>query len=173
MNRSKSLTFLAALAALPLVALTFAACGGGGQSASAARPTTGSGAPATLGVANGNLGRTLVNSQGRTLYLFQKDSGMTSACTGACATNWPPLRVNGKLTEGSGADPALVGTITRSDGKPQVTYNGHPLYLFAGDQKAGDTNGEGVNAFGGSWFALDSAGNQVSGGGSSSGGYGY
>jgi predicted lipoprotein with Yx(FWY)xxD motif len=173
MTRSTSLTSLAGLAALPLVALAFAGCGGGGQSASAAPPTTDNGRPATIGIANGDLGKILVNAQGRTLYLFQKDSGQQSACTGACAVNWPPLRANGKPTEGSGASAALVGTISRSDGKPQITYNGHPLYLFAGDQKAGDTKGEGLNAFGGSWFALDSAGNQVSGGGSSSGGYGY
>jgi hypothetical protein len=56
----------------------------------------------------------------------------------------------------------MVGTTPRSDGKPQVTYNGHPVYLFSGDQSAGDTNGEGVTAFGASWFALSPAGNQVS-----------
>jgi predicted lipoprotein with Yx(FWY)xxD motif len=119
------------------------------------------GRPATVGVRNDNLGTILVNSQGHTLYLFQKDSGTQSACTGACASAWPPLRVNGKPTVGSGADSSLVGTATRSDGKPQVTYNGHCLYLYVNDTNAGDTNGEGLNAFGGSWFALDSAGNQV------------
>jgi hypothetical protein len=55
----------------------------------------------------------------------------------------------------------LVGTTTRADGAQQVIYNGHPLYLFAGDQKAGDTNGQGVNAFGGSWYALTGTGDQV------------
>ena len=63
----------------------------------------------------------------------------------------------------------MIGTTPRSDGKPQVTYNGHPLYLFAEDQNPGDTNGEGLTAFGGSWFAVSPAGNQVTGPASSSG----
>jgi predicted lipoprotein with Yx(FWY)xxD motif len=58
---------------------------------------------------------------------------------------------------------SIVASSARSDGKPQVTYNGHPLYLFSGDQKPGDTNGEGVNAFGGLWYALSSAGDQIVG----------
>ena len=98
------------------------------------------------------------------------DSGTTSACSGACAVNWPPLRVTGKPTIGTGATASLVSTSTRSDGAKQVTYNGHPVYLFKGDKKPGDTNGEGLNAFGGNWYALSPAGNQVSGQPSSSGG---
>lgn len=104
------------------------------------------------------------------LYLFQKDSGTKSACSGACASAWPPLRANGKPTVGTGANASMVGTTKRSDGKPQVTYNSHPVYLYQGDQKAGDTNGQGLTAFGGSWFALSQTGNQVSGQPSSSGG---
>jgi predicted lipoprotein with Yx(FWY)xxD motif len=127
-----------------------------------------------LGVANNSqLGNILVDSQGRTLYLFQKDSGTMSSCTGACAAAWPPLRVNGQPTVGSGANAAMVGTTTRSDGNPQVTYNGHPLYLYSGDQNPGDTNGQGLTAFGGGWFAVSPSGNQVSGQGSNSGGGGY
>ncbi|MDQ1520153.1 MAG: hypothetical protein QOI55_1226, partial [Actinomycetota bacterium] len=104
-----------------------------------------------------------------TVYLFGADKGTKSACSGACAVNWPPLVASGTPTAGSGAKASLVGTSTRSDGKKQVTYNGHPVYLFARDQKAGDTNGQGVNAFGGSWFALTPAGSQASGSGSGSG----
>jgi predicted lipoprotein with Yx(FWY)xxD motif len=169
--RSRSITFLASTAALPLIALTAAACssGGGGASASPTPAKTTTGQPATLGVAKTGLGQVLVDSQGRTLYLFQKDSGTTSACTGACATAWPPLRATGQPTAGSGANASLLGTTQRSDGNPQVTYSGHPVYTFTGDQKAGDTNGQGVNAFGASWFALTSAGNQVSGQASSGG----
>jgi predicted lipoprotein with Yx(FWY)xxD motif len=119
----------------------------------------------------------LVDSQGRTLYLFKADQGTKSACTGACAGAWPPLLVTGKPTVGSGVNASLVGTSTRPEGKTQVTYNGHPLYLFAQDQKAGETNGQGVSAFGAAWFALNSAGNQVSGSssstGSGGGGLGY
>jgi predicted lipoprotein with Yx(FWY)xxD motif len=165
MIRSRSTAIIASTAAVPLVALAAAACGssGGGASASPAPPKTSTAQPATVGVASTGLGQVLVDSQGRTLYLFQKDSGTTSACTGACAASWPPLRATGQPTVGGGANASLLGTAPRSDGGPQVTYNGHPVYTFTGDHKAGDTNGQGVNAFGGLWFALTSTGNQVSG----------
>jgi predicted lipoprotein with Yx(FWY)xxD motif len=114
-----------------------------------------------------------VSSKGLTLYLFQHDKGTTSACTGACTVNWPPLRTNGKPTAGSGANASLLGTSMRSDGKPQVTYHGHPVYLFTGDSKAGNTNGQGVNAFGGLWYVLSPKGNEVTTSTSSSGGGGY
>jgi predicted lipoprotein with Yx(FWY)xxD motif len=163
-------TTLFASAVLVSLALLAAACGSNGDdSASGSPATTKSGTTATVAVANTNLGGVLVDSRGRTLYLFGADSGTKSACSGACAVNWPPLMVSGAPTVGSGAKASLVGTSTRSDGKKQVTYNGHPVYLFAGDQKAGDTNGQGVNAFGGSWYALTSAGDQASGQASSSG----
>ena len=173
MTRTRSITFLASGAALVLVALAVAGCGSSGSSSSSAPPTTSTGRQATVGISNTGLGKILVNSQGRTLYLFGKDSGTTSACTGACAGNWPPLRANGKPTLGTGADASLVGTIQRSDGKPQVTYNGHPLYLFKGDQQPGDTKGEGLTAFGGTWYVLSSSGNQVVAQSPSSGGGGY
>jgi predicted lipoprotein with Yx(FWY)xxD motif len=176
MTRSRS-TILA-LAALPLAALAVAGCGGSSNSSqSTALPKTASGKPATLGVSSTGLGTILVNSKGLTLYLFQQDKGTTSACMGACAVNWPPLRANAKLTAGSGANASLLGTAMRSDGKPQVTYHGHPVYLFTGDSKAGNTNGQGVNAFGGLWYVLSPAGNEItastsnSGGGGGYGGY--
>jgi predicted lipoprotein with Yx(FWY)xxD motif len=176
MTRSRSITILAVAAAIPLTALSVAACGGGssGASASAKPPETASGRPATLGVADTGLGKILVDSQGRTLYLFQKDQGTQSACTGACASAWPPLRASGKPTVGNGTNAALVATSPRSDGKPQVVYNNHPLYRYQGDQSPGDTNGQGLTAFGGGWFALSAAGSQVSGKPTSSGsGNGY
>jgi predicted lipoprotein with Yx(FWY)xxD motif len=172
MTRTTSIPFVAGLAALLLTALALAGCGGNGSD-SAAPPTTASGQPATIGVSSADLGKILVNSQGRTLYLFLKDTGTKSTCTGDCASNWPPLRANGKPTEGSGANASLVATTMRPDGTQQVTYNGHPLYLFAGDKKPGDTNGEGVNAFGGGWYALSPDGNQVSPPANSGGGGGY
>jgi len=173
MTRRAPITFLAAAAAIPLTALAVG-CGGsgGGATASTTPPKTASGQAATVGVANTSLGNVLVDSQGRTLYLFKKDTGTTSTCTGACAAAWPPLRASGKPTVGSGASASMVGTTKRSDGKPQVTYNGHPLYRFNGDKAPGDTNGQGVSAFGASWFALSAAGNQASGQTSSTGGGG-
>jgi len=171
MTRIRSITFLAGAAVVALSALALSACGSGGGGATASTlPKVANGQPATVGVANGDLGKILVDSQGRTLYLFQKDAGTKSACFGECASDWPPLRQSGKPTVGSGADAALVGTTKRSDGQPQVTYNGHPLYLYAGDEKSGDTNGQGLTLFGGAWYALSPAGDQVSGQTSSSGG---
>jgi predicted lipoprotein with Yx(FWY)xxD motif len=173
MTRSKPFTFFAGAALIPLVALAVVGCGGGNDNgtATAAPPKTANGRTATIGVGNNSsLGKILVDSQGRTIYLFQKDSGTKSACFGDCAVAWPPVRANGKPTVGKGLTASKVGTIPRSDGKPQVTYNGHPLYLYQGDHNPGDANGQGLTAFGGGWFALSSAGNQVSGQGSSSGG---
>jgi predicted lipoprotein with Yx(FWY)xxD motif len=170
MTRSKTIT-VATVLALPVVAVALAGCGGSGSSGGSVNPPkTSSGGAATVGVVNTGLGKILVNSKARTLYLFQKDVGSNSACSGACAVNWPPLLAKGKPTIGNGANASLVGTSIRSDGRTQVTYNGHPVYLFSGDKKAGDTNGEGLNAFGGSWYAVSPSGSQVSGQASSSGG---
>ena len=122
---------------------------------------TRSGHHASIGAAKeGELGTILVDSKGRTL---RRDPGPESTCLGACASAWPPLRATGKPTVSGGADGSLVGTSPRSDGRQQVTYNGHPLYLYAGDEKAGDTRGEGLTALGASWYALTPSGQQVSG----------
>ena len=172
MTLNRSITSLAAAAAIPLAALAVASCGGGEATESPAPPKTAGGAPATVGVANSGLGRILVDSSGRTIYLFKKDSGTRSACSGACASAWPPVRASGKPIVGRGADASLVGTTARSDGTPQVTYNGQPLYLYEGDEKPGDTNGQGLTGFGAPWWVLSPAGNQVTGQASNSGGGG-
>jgi predicted lipoprotein with Yx(FWY)xxD motif len=172
MTRAKSVTFLGS--AIAVAAFAFAGCGNSGRSnhRSQVTPKTAIGKSATVGIANENLGKVLVDSQGRTLYLFERDSGSKSTCTGACSVDWPPLLATGKPTVGSGANASLVSTSARSDGELQVTYNGHPVYLFSGDQKPGDTNGQGVNAFGSLWYALSSAGDPVTTQ-ARSGGYGY
>jgi predicted lipoprotein with Yx(FWY)xxD motif len=172
MTRSSRITFLTSAALVALTTFAVAACGGGGGGGATVAPATPkitSGGPATIAVANSGLGKILVDAQGRTLYLFKKDSGTKSACFGECATAWPPLRAAGQPTVGSGANASMAATTPRSDGKPEVTYSGHPLYLFAGDKKPGDTNGQGLTAFGGSWFALSPSGDQVSGHASNSG----
>jgi predicted lipoprotein with Yx(FWY)xxD motif len=163
-NRSPS-TVVVAAAAVLLIAVA-AACGSSSASTKAApRSTapkaTAPPAPPAVAVANSSLGNILVDSQGRTAYMFGADSGTTSACTGACATAWPPVQAIGTPTAGSGANTALVGTTSRSDGTSQVTYNGHPLYTFSGDQQPGDTNGQGRVAFGGTWSALSPAGDPI------------
>jgi predicted lipoprotein with Yx(FWY)xxD motif len=175
MTRGSSITFLSATA-LVLAALAVAGCGSSGDSnasGSSAPPKTANGQSATLGVANENLGKILVDSQGRTLYLFERDSGTKSTCTGPCAAEWPPLLSNGKPTVGGGANASIVATSARSDGTRQVTYNGHPLYLFSADQKPGDVNGQGVDAFGGLWYVLSASGDEVTTSAGSGGGLGY
>ena len=165
----RPISLLAAAVVVPLVALAVAGCGSNNNGSPATAKAAG-GSSATVSVANTGLGKILVDSQGRTLYLFQKDSGTKSACSGACASAWPPLRASGKPTAGGGAKASSLGTAPRSDGKPQVTYNGHPLYGYQGDSKAGDTNGQGINGFGAPWYVLSPSGNAITAASSSSGG---
>ena len=170
MSRGRPITLLAG-AAVPVTALAVAAFGGGGASAAtlsavaaSSPPATISAAKRTVNVRRTGLGKILVDSRGRTLYLFKKDSRGKSRCSGACAIAWPPLlRASGKPTVGRGARASKVGTIKRSDGRRQVTYNGHPLYTFVMDTKAGQTHGEGFRAFGARWFVVSPAGKQISG----------
>ncbi len=169
MTRSRPLGLLTAAVVVPLVALVVAGCGSSDGTSTATAKAAG-GSSATVSVANTGLGKILVDSQGKTLYLFKQDSGTKSTCSGGCATAWPPLRASGKPTAGGGAKASLLGTTPRSDGKPQVTYNGHPLYGYQGDSKAGDTNGQDVNGFGAPWYVLSPAGNEITASSSSSGG---
>ena len=116
---------------------------------------------AVVSTAKTSLGRILVTSNGRTLYLFEKDRNGKSACSGQCAVFWPPLITSGKPIVTGGARASLIGTTRRADGRLQVTYNHHPLYTFVKDTKAGQTNGEGVNAFGAGWDAMTPAGAKI------------
>ena len=120
----------------------------------AASPSAASGDTYTLTVVNGaaTLGKYMTGEDSKTLYTFKNDTvgDGKSSCSGACADNWPPMILEGseKAVGGDGVS-GTIATITRDDGKKQVTYNGAPLYYFAGDTKAGDTNGQGLNA---KWF---------------------
>jgi len=96
-------------------------------------------------------GAYLTDGAGRSLYTSLNDAKNSSTCYDECARNWPPLLVKGKLTAGKGVAPNLLGTIQRKDGTVQATYNGLPLYYYAGDQKAGDFNGQGVS---GIWYLV-------------------
>jgi predicted lipoprotein with Yx(FWY)xxD motif len=128
---------------------------------------------AVVSTAKTSLGRVIVKSNGHTLYMFGKDRNGKSACSGQCATFWPPLITSGKPRVTSGARASLIGTTRRADGRLQVTYNHHPLYAFAKDTKAGQTNGEGVSAFGGVWDAVSPAGAKIVKTSSTGGGGGY
>jgi predicted lipoprotein with Yx(FWY)xxD motif len=128
------------------------------------RPATGNAAQtsgAIVSTAKTSLGRILVNSSGHTLYLFGKDKNGKSSCSGMCASFWPPLITTGKPRAGTGAKASLLGTTKRADGRLQVTYNHHPLYTFKKDTKKGQTNGEGLSAFGAKWYAVSLAGARV------------
>jgi predicted lipoprotein with Yx(FWY)xxD motif len=160
MTRSKPLSLLSAAVVLPIVALVAAGCGSSGGTSTATAKADGH-SSATVSVANTGLGKILVDSTGKTLYLWEKDSGTKSACSGGCAAAWPPLRASGKPTAGSGVRASLLGTTPRSDGQPEVTYNGHPLYGFQGDSKPGDTNGQGSTGFGAPWYVVSASGKAI------------
>lgn len=127
-----------------------------------------SGGGAAVDSASSHYGTVLVSSSGRTLYMLSSDSSSASTCTGGCASVWPPLTTTGSPTAGSGVNASLLGTVTRSDGSKQVTYNGHPLYRYSGDTGSGQVNGEGINSFGGTWYVLDTSGHSVTGASSGS-----
>jgi predicted lipoprotein with Yx(FWY)xxD motif len=132
-----------------------------GLSVASASPS----AATKVGSASSTLGRILVDSHGRTLYLFARDKRGKSACSGACAAYWPPLIAAGKPQAVHGAKASLLGTIRRADGRRQVTYRHHPLYRYAGDGGKGQTSGQGLDDFGGEWWVLSPAGNKITSGG--------
>ena len=158
-----SLLFSAAFAA---AALLTAACGTSSSSTATATPSASPAASpaatsATIAVATSKLGQILVDGKGITLYLFVADTGTASTCYTSCATLWPPVITTGAPQAGAGADAMLLGTTTRTDGKIEVTYAGHPLYYFVQDKSAGDTTGQGVNGFGGLWWVVSPSGTAI------------
>jgi predicted lipoprotein with Yx(FWY)xxD motif len=168
--------------------LLVAACGSSSSSSTAssaaAAPTTsssGSSASATavsISTAKGADGTYLTGASGRALYLWVADSKGKSNCSGACASAWPPLITKATPVASGGVKAADLGTITRSDASKQVTYNGHPLYYFAGDSGAGTTSGQGSDGFGAKWWLVAPSGAAIthsasSGSSSSSSSSGY
>lgn len=164
------------LAGLAAAATVVTGCGGSGgstgQSASpkSSPPTGAATTGQTIKTASvGTLGQILVDGQGRTVYLFQKDTGGKSSCYGACAGVWPPVTSSTKPQVGSGAMASLLGTAGRTDGTTQVTYAGHPLYYYAPDgTTSGSAKGQGLNQFGAVWYVMSPSGSAVS---KSGGGY--
>jgi predicted lipoprotein with Yx(FWY)xxD motif len=170
----KGLRMLLALPAVGAAAVVLAACsssgtsstsGGGSTSTSSpAAATAGSLKTATIGGAT-----VLTSSKGFTLYSFAPDTSTKSNCNGACAQNWPP--VQGPATA-SGVK-GTFGTIKRSDGSVQATFDGHPLYAFVGDTAPGQAKGNGLNAAGGLWHEVTTSGTAAPVSTSSAGGAGY
>jgi len=162
-------------AGLAAAVLGVAACASSSSSTSSVAPsgTPAAGASSVSTVLEMSVGGTevLTNSAGFTLYWFAPDTSTTSKCTGSCATYWPPLK--GPASAGSGVTGTL-GVITRPDGTMQATYDGHPLYTYAGDTSPGQSKGNGLNASGGVWHEVTISGAApASGTTSSHGGYGY
>lgn len=125
--------------------------------------TPGATGPAMVQVAqDSTLGEYLTDDQGRAVYLFMADSAKTqSSCYDACAQAWPPLLTQGEPQAGMNADSTLLGTIQRSTGEMQATYNGWPLYYFVQDQGAGQTSGQDVEGFGAEWYLVSPQGEPV------------
>lgn len=115
----------------------------------------------SVSVKSSRLGRILVDSRGRTLYLFERDTGPKSTCYGGCASVWPPVTVSGKPTAGAGASASRIATTQRTDGRTQLVYAGHPLYYYSVDQKPGDVEGQDLTQYGGKWNALDPTGKAI------------
>jgi predicted lipoprotein with Yx(FWY)xxD motif len=133
-------------------------------SAGAPTPT----AQATVMTKTGPMGTYLTDGQGKSLYLFVADKTSTSTCFGACEAAWPPLVTEGAAKAGSGVDQTKLATTPRSGGSTQVTYNGHPLYLYAADTAPGQTTGQGLNQFGALWWLVNPQGAAITGTGTPS-----
>jgi predicted lipoprotein with Yx(FWY)xxD motif len=158
-----------AIAAALTLALLSAACGGDNgndnsayNNADSTTKTTAAAAAAsgtkTLALkSNDELGSFLVGPNGKTLYLFEKDTGTTSACAAdPCRATWPALTATDAPTAGDGVNASLASTATGQVAN-QVVYNGHLLYYFSGDTKPGDVNGLGIP----SWYPVDASGNKI------------
>lgn len=105
--------------------------------------------------------KVLAGKDGRVIYLFEKDKNGKSACSGACATAWPPVLVESDPIAGKGLSRNLLGTTQRADGTEQLVYGGHPLYYFSGDKRPGVAKGQGVDAYGAEWYVLNAKGSKI------------
>ena len=151
--------------ALLATACSSAAASPSSSSSPSSAPAAGSSASASttgtvISTQAGSAG-TFLTDGGRAVYLWAKDGMNMSACTGACASAWPAVPATGTLTATGGAKASDLGTITRSDGTKQVTYDGHPLYYFVGDSAAGQTNGQGSDNFGAKWWLVAPSGAEI------------
>jgi predicted lipoprotein with Yx(FWY)xxD motif len=166
---------LLALIVLVGAALLAAGCGGsspgsGGTSGASSSPASSGSALKTTQISGVTV---LTSAKGFTLYWFVPDTSTKSNCNGSCAQIWPPVK--GPAKAGPGVTGKL-GTITRSDGSTQATYDGHPLYTYAADTAPGQANGNGINANGGVWHEMTASGataSAASASAGSSGGGGY
>jgi predicted lipoprotein with Yx(FWY)xxD motif len=155
-----------------LVAACSSAASTGSTGSTAAAPASPAGASSSSTAAGGSggtvlttakssAGTVLTSGSGKAVYVWAKDTGDMSNCTGACAGAWPPVTTTGTATAAGGANASDIGTITRSDGTKQVTYDGHPLYYFSGDSGPGTASGQGSDSFGAPWWLVAPTGGDV------------
>ena len=170
------LRILLALPAAAAAAAALAACSSSGTPSGASSSGTSGGhiaaAAGSLKTAKIGGATVLTSVKGFTLYSFAPDTPTTSKCNGTCAQNWPPVKGAASASGVKGT----FGTIKRSDGSVQATFDGHPLYTFVGDTAPGQNKGNGLNAAGGLWHEITTSGSATAGGstpGSGGGGYGY
>src|SRR5438477_5869948 len=170
------LRMLLALLAVAAAAAVLAACSSSGTTSAGGSGSGSTGTSTPAAATTGNLKTTtiggatvLTNAKGFTLYSFAPDTSTKSNCNGTCAQNWPPVK--GPATA-SGVK-GTFGTIKRSDGSTQATFDGHPLYTFVGDTAPGQAKGNGLNAAGGLWHEITTSGAAAPAGSSSPGGGGY
>jgi predicted lipoprotein with Yx(FWY)xxD motif len=156
MNRTRTSFGLVAVVIAAVVAIVVATSGG---AAKTGRPAV---APASsISVKQTPLGRTLVDANGRALYLFQADKRDQSTLSAAGQAIWPPLRTATKPAAGGGVTASHITLIKGASGSSQVAYNGHPLYYYVGDHTPGQTTGQGLNQFGALWYVLSPAGQAI------------
>ncbi len=182
MNRWKRMRFrVGGIVAVTAVALTVAACGSSSNSSSsassAATPVSSSngyggsnasntssapsGSAVAISTAKGPDGTYLTGASGKAIYLWVADSHDKSVCSGACAQAWPPVTVKSMPTASGGAVSSDLGTISRTNGTKQVTYQGHPLYYFVGDTHSGTIAGQGSDGFGAKWWLVTPKGTAI------------
>jgi predicted lipoprotein with Yx(FWY)xxD motif len=145
--------------AVVLVAVVVLVLAVSGGSAKRARPQVAAGS--AVSVTQTPLGKTLVDANGRTLYLFRGDKPGVSTVSQAGLAVWPAFTTTGTPQAKDGPSATQISTIAGPGGTRQVTYNGHPLYYYVGDHKPGDTRGQGLNQFGALWYVLSPSGNAV------------
>jgi predicted lipoprotein with Yx(FWY)xxD motif len=158
---SSSSSAAAAAAASTPAASTPAASSPAASSPPASGAAAGASGGTVITTAKSSAGTFLTTGSGKAVYLWVKDTGDMSNCTGACAGAWPPVTTTGTATATGGAKASDIGTITRSDGTKQVTYDGHPLYYFSGDSGPGTATGQGSDGFGAKWWLVSPTGSDV------------
>jgi predicted lipoprotein with Yx(FWY)xxD motif len=153
--------YLAGGAAVSAIAVTAGVLASSPSQAGPAEPTEPTASANVITTRSTGSGQILVDGRGRTVYLFAQDTGSTPTCTSTCTSYWPPVPASVGARSAGGAAAVDLSSVAAAAGGRQLTYAGHPLYYFAGDQKSGDTNGQNLDQFGAEWHVLNPTGAAV------------